>query len=97
MVNYPSVLCPQVLPADLKALAIERLNAVSLRVKDFALVKEQPILLDITLGQIQGVINFLNSKDQSSKWQDCVEFNRRLDVTRKQNFVEVNPEFKPYV
>jgi len=97
MVNYPNVLCPQVLPTELKALAIERLELVSLKVKDFKMVKENPALLDLTLGQIQGIINFLNAKDQSEKWQDCIEFNRRLDVTRSQSFVDANPEFIPYV
>lgn len=97
MVNYPNVLCPQVLPAELKLLAIARLESVSLRVKDFKMVKENPALLELTLGQIQGIINFLNAKDQSEKWQDCIEFNRRLDVTRSQRFVDANPEFIPYV
>jgi hypothetical protein len=97
MVNYPNALCPQVLPPALKALAIERLEQVKLRVPNFKLVKDQPVLLDITLGQIQGVINFLKAKDQYDKWQDCIEFNRKLDVTRKQNFTDVTPEFKPYV
>ena len=97
MVNYPNVLCPQVLPKELKALAIQKLEAVSLRVKDFKLIKEQPILLDLTLGQIKGIINFLNAKDQSDKWQDCIEFNRKLDISRNQSFTDVIPEFKPYV
>jgi hypothetical protein len=97
MVNYPNVLCPQVLPKELKELAIQKLEAVSLRVKDFKLIKEQPILLDLTLGQIKGIINFLNAKDQSDKWQDCIEFNRKLDISRNQSFTDVIPEFKPYV
>jgi molybdenum cofactor biosynthesis enzyme MoaA len=97
MVNYPNALCPQVLPQALKDLAIERLEQVKLRVPSFKLVRDQPTLLDITLGQIQGVINFLKAKDQYDKWQDCIEFNRKLDVTRKQNFTDVTPEFKPYV
>jgi hypothetical protein len=97
MVNYPNALCPQVLPPALKDLAIERLEQVKLRVSSFKLVKDQPALLDITLGQIQGVINFLKAKDQYDKWQDCIEFNRKLDVTRKQNFTDVTPEFKLYV
>jgi hypothetical protein len=97
MVNYPNALCPQVLPQELKELAIDRLEQVKLRVPTFKLVKEQPMLLDITLGQIQGVINFLQSKNQYDKWQDCIEFNRKLDVTRNQNFIDVTPEFKPYV
>jgi MoaA/NifB/PqqE/SkfB family radical SAM enzyme len=97
MVNYPNVLSPQVLPAELKALAIERLEQAKLQVPNYKYVKEKPILLDITLGQIDGVINYLNAKDQSNKWADCVEFNCRLDVTRDQSFTEVTPEFKQYV
>lgn len=97
IVNYPTVLSPKVLPPKLKALAIQRLQEVSYRVKDFKLVKENPILLDITLGQIKGVINLLNAKDDSHLWNDCVDFNRKLDITRDQSFTDVTPEFKPYV
>lgn len=98
MVNYPRVLCPQVLPYNLKQEAIRRLEAVKNEVPNFKHVKENPILLDITLGQIDGVINFINAKDQNSLWQDTIEFNRRLDTSRKQkSFSVVTPEFKPYV
>lgn len=97
MVNYPNVLCPQVLPADLKKLAISRLNDVKQRLHTFKLIKEHPTLFTLTLGQIDGVINFLNAKDQSEKWHDCIEFNRRLDISRTQSFTDVTPEFIPYV
>jgi MoaA/NifB/PqqE/SkfB family radical SAM enzyme len=97
MVNYPNVLSPQVLPPELKNLAIKRLEETKLQVPNYKYVKENPILLDITLGQIQGVINFLTAKDQSHLWADCVEFNQRLDKTRDQSFTDVTPEFKPYV
>jgi hypothetical protein len=97
MVNYPNALCPQVLPNDLKKLAISRLNEVIYKVPNFKLIKEHPTLLTLTIGQIKGVINFLNAKDQSDKWQDCIEFNRKLDASRKQSFTDVTPEFKPYV
>jgi molybdenum cofactor biosynthesis enzyme MoaA len=97
MVNYPNVLSAQVLPGPLKNLAITRLLNIQDRLSEFKLVQEHPMLLDLTRGQIQGVINYLNASDQSDKWQDCVEFNRRLDVTRQQNFTEVTPEFKQYV
>lgn len=96
MVNYPKVLCPQVLPDELKELAIQRLEAVKLDVPNYKYVKENPILLNITLGQIQGVINFIRANDQSDLWQDCIEYNKRLDATRKQNFLLTTPEFKPY-
>ena len=97
MVNYPQVLCPQVLPKDLKIEAIQRLESAKLNVPNYKYVKEHPILLDLTLGQIQGVINFIKSKDQSNLWTDCIEFNRRLDVSRSQkSFIEVNPEFMQY-
>jgi hypothetical protein len=96
MVQHPNVLSVQVLPKALKDLAITRLQAVKLKVPDYKYVKENPILLGITLKQIDGVINYLNAKDQHSKWKDCIEFNRRLDVTRNQSFLDVTPEFKPY-
>jgi MoaA/NifB/PqqE/SkfB family radical SAM enzyme len=97
MVNYPNVLSAQVLPNELKALAVTKLKAVRELVPNFKHVKENPILLEITLGQIDGVINYILAKDQSSLWTDCVEFNRRLDITRNQSFTDVTPEFKPYV
>jgi sulfatase maturation enzyme AslB (radical SAM superfamily) len=96
MVNYPNILSAQVLPAELKTLAITKLKTVREFVPEFKHVKSNPILLGITLGQIDGVINYLNSKDQSDKWQDCIEFNRKLDATRNQSFFDVTPEFKPY-
>jgi hypothetical protein len=97
MVNYPNVLSAQVLPGPLKNLAITRLLNVQDRLSGFKLVQQHPMLLSLTRGQIQGVINYLNANDQSDKWQDCVEFNRRLDATRQQSFTDVTPEFKPYV
>jgi sulfatase maturation enzyme AslB (radical SAM superfamily) len=97
MVNHPNVLSAQVLPEELKELAIQRLKTVATKVNTFKLVKQHPMLLNLTLGQINGVINFLSATDQSHLWQDCLEFNRRLDVTRKQSFTGTTPEFKPYV
>ncbi len=61
------------------------------------MLRGEPVLLDVTMGQVQGVINFLRANDMNHLWNDCVEFNRRLDATRKQSFVEVTPEFKKYV
>ena len=96
-VEYPNVLSAQVLPPKLRALAIQRLQEVSYRVKDFKLVKQHPQLLDYTLGQIKDNINYLNAKDQSDKWHECIDFNHRLDKTRNQCFEEVTPEFKSYL
>jgi MoaA/NifB/PqqE/SkfB family radical SAM enzyme len=97
MVQYPNVLSAQCLPANLRELAIQRLQAVRTQVPTFKYVIEHPILLNLTYKQIDGIINFLNAKDESNKWQDTIEFNRRLDITRKQSFVDVTPEFKDYV
>ncbi len=63
-VEYPKVLSAQVLPKELKQLAIQKLEALSLRVKDFKLVKEHPQLLEYTLGQIKDNINYLQARDQ---------------------------------
>jgi sulfatase maturation enzyme AslB (radical SAM superfamily) len=97
MVNYPRVLCPQVLPQELKEEAIRRLEAVKLDVPNFKYVKENPILLGITLGQIDGIINFIRANDQSNLWKDCIAYNSALDKTRNQDFLATTPEFKPYV
>jgi len=96
-VEYPKVLSAQVLPRELKDLAVERLENIKSKVKDFKMVKQHPQLLSYTLGQIQDNINYLNARDQSDKWSDCVEFNHRLDKTRSQSFTTVTPEFKEFI
>ena len=96
-VEYPKVLSAQVLPRELKMLAIARLINIQEKIKDFKLVKEHPQLLEYTLGQIQDNINYLQARDQSDQWKECVEFNLCLDVTRNQSFFDVTPEFKDYV
>lgn len=96
-VGYPNVLSCQVLPRELKDLAIERLEAVKTKLDGFKMIQEQPWLKQYTLNQIQDNINYLNAKDLHHLWSDTVEFNRRLDITRKQSFTHVTPEFKPYV
>ena len=96
-VEYPNVLSAQVLPKELKELAIERLECVKDKVSTFKYVQREPRLLQYTLEQIQYNINYLKAVDQSNLWDDCVEFNRRLDKTRAQSFTDVTPEFKKYV
>lgn len=97
MVKYPDVLSVQVLPPYLKGLAIQRLEFVKDRVETFRFVRENPILLDLTQGQIDGVINFIRADDHSDRWIECVRYNHLLDRSRKQNFVETTPEFEKYV
>jgi len=96
-VAYPNVLSIQVLPKELKVLAVKRLINIEKRLKSFKMIQLHPELLEYTRNQIQDNINYLISKDQSYLWNDCVEFNRRLDATRNQSFADVTPEFKPYV
>ena len=96
-VEYPKVLSAQVLPRELQVLAITKLRAVEQRLEEFNMVKKHPELLAYTRGQIQDNINYLISRDQSDKWQDCVSFNQALDSTRNQSFFDVTPEFKNYV
>ena len=97
IVKYPNVLSVQVLPTELKLLAIQRLEFVQGRVSEFRYVKENPILLNITLRQIENIINYLKATDQSEKWRDCIAFNKALDLTRKQSFESVTPEFKKFL
>jgi MoaA/NifB/PqqE/SkfB family radical SAM enzyme len=97
MVNYPNVLSAQVLPGPLKNIAITRLLNVQDKLASFRLVEKHPMLLNLTRGQITGVINYLSANNQSDKWQECVEFNHKLDATRNQCFEKITPEFVPYV
>jgi len=97
-VSYPKILSSQVLPKELKNLAIKRLLNAKDPLKKYKLVQEQPELLAYTIGQIDDNINYLMFKDQSHLWADCVEFNHRLDAARNQmRFEEVTPEFAKYV
>jgi len=97
MVNYPDVLSIQVLPEYLKEQATVNLNFAKMYIDDYKLVKQHPMLLDLTLKQIDGIINFMWATDHSNKWQDCINFNLALDQTRSQSFFDTNPEFKNYV
>jgi molybdenum cofactor biosynthesis enzyme MoaA len=97
MVKYPNVLSIQVLPEPLKQLSIERLRTVRDKVSTFKYVKLFPILKNITYTQIDGIINFLESNDQSHLWDDCIRYNTNLDLSRNsKSFFEVTKEFILY-
>lgn len=98
MVKYPECLSVQALPEDLKLEVTSRLLHAKSRVHTHDLVTRHPILQKITETQIDNVINYMNSKDRYDElWNDTINFNMNLDVTRNQSFLDVNPEFKPYV
>ena len=97
-VTHPQQLSAQVLPPELKSQVVAKLEAMKTKVLDYKLVKENSIIKSVTLQQIQDNINFLQSTCMhDSHWKECIEFNRRLDLTRNQNFLAANPEFEPYV
>jgi sulfatase maturation enzyme AslB (radical SAM superfamily) len=97
-VSYPNCLSAQVLPQELKDLAINRLEEVGKKIWTFPKIKELPILEKITQQQIKDNINYLRAKDQNNLWTDFVEFNRRLDATRHQGPLKmIVPEFAKYI
>ena len=96
-VSYPNCLSAQVLPNDLKALAITKLLAVKSQVDEWEAVKKNTLLGKVTHQQIQDNINYLQAKDMHHLWPEFIEFNKRLDATRGQSLLDVVPEFKPYV
>jgi MoaA/NifB/PqqE/SkfB family radical SAM enzyme len=97
-VNYPMSLSAQVLPPELKKKVVSDLEDMKEKVLNYKLVQENDLLKKVTLQQIQDNINFLQSKCMyDTHWQDCIEFNKRLDKTRNQDFLSANPEFKFYV
>ena len=97
-VSYPKALSAQVLPPELKAKVVARLEQMKTEVLEYPMVKQNKLLETVTLQQIQDNINFLQAKCMyDTHWQDCIEFNKRLDNTRGQDFLAANPEFTPYV
>jgi sulfatase maturation enzyme AslB (radical SAM superfamily) len=97
-VNYPRALSAQVLPTELKQQVIQKLESMKDIVENYELVRSSPIIREVTLQQIQDNINFLQAQDLSKHWQDCVEFNRKLDRTRNQKPIEdIIPEFKDFL
>jgi sulfatase maturation enzyme AslB (radical SAM superfamily) len=96
-VSYPNCLSAQVLPQELKDIAIARLEEVKLRVDSWNIVKKNPLLGKVTHQQIQDNINYMQFKNQFNLWQDFLDFNFALDSTRNQNLLTVIPEFKDYV
>lgn len=98
MVKYPECLSVQVLPKEVKEYVTNALGLTSVLVKNYKLVQQHPILHGITITQINNILNFMNSKDRYNElWQDTINFNMNLDITREQSFLDVNSEFKPYV
>jgi hypothetical protein len=89
-------LSAQVLPNDLKALAITKLLAVKSQIDNWNAIKKNPLLGKVTHQQIQDNINYLQAKDQHNLWQDFLDFNFALDSTRNQSLFDVVPEFKLY-
>jgi len=96
-VSYPNCLSAQVLPQELKELAISRLEKVSEKVMTFPNVARYPLLEKVTQQQIKDNISYLRARDQSHLWPDFLEFNHRLDASRNQSLLDAVPEFKPYV
>ena len=97
-VQYPRVLSAQVLPNQLKQDVIRHLSNMYTKVDNYKLVQKHPILKKITKQQITDNINFLEAKDLSEYWPDCILFNKTLDTERNQGpFDKINPEFANYV
>ena len=94
-VSFPECLSIQVLPKPIKDVITVRLLKCK---EDVAQYNLNPVLEKFTLQQIDSIINFMHSKDRFDElWNDTINFNTKLDITRNQSFLEVNPEFRYYV
>lgn len=97
-VEYPRCLSAQVIPQELKLEVIDTLERLKTEIIDFPIVKKHPILEKVTNTQLQDNINYLKARDQYNLWADAVEFNKRLDISRKQTpFYEITPQYKRYI
>jgi sulfatase maturation enzyme AslB (radical SAM superfamily) len=98
MVKYPECLSVQALPNEFKKQVTERLLHAKDRIHTHSMVIKNPMLQKITETQIDNIINYMNSKDRHEElWNDTINFNLKLDLSRNQSFLTVNPELKPYV
>jgi MoaA/NifB/PqqE/SkfB family radical SAM enzyme len=97
MVQHPNFLSIQVLPEELKKRVESKLLDVKNKLPNFKLVKEHPILLNITNQQIDGIISYMWTQDLNHLWQECLAFNKKLDRSRlTKTFTETTPEFAKY-
>lgn len=96
-VSYPKCLSAQVLPQELKNLAVERLHTVRAKLDQWPAIKANQLLQKVTHQQIKDNVNYLQAKDQFHLWPDFLQFNQRLDLSRNQSLFDAVPEFKPYV
>ena len=96
-VSYPNFLSAQVLPMDLKENIIKDLQHISNKLDNYSNIKKFPILKSITLQQIQDNINYLSATDQFNLFQTFINFNIKLDKSRKQDIFSRWPILKNYV
>lgn len=98
-VSYPNVLSAQVLPKELKEVAIIRLYNILEKLPTFKNLKSfEYDAENIIRNNILDTINYLNGVDQSSKFNDFLEFNNKLDFIRNQGPIQkIIPEFLNYV
>jgi len=96
-VSYPNLLSAQVLPGELKELAINRLEKVKVKIDKWPMILNNSLIGKITHQQIQDNINYLRAKDQHNLWRDFLSFNYALDNSRNQSLLTAVPEFIPYV
>lgn len=96
-VSYPNCLSAQVLPQELKDLAISRLESIKLQVDSWDAVKKNPLIGLVTHQQIKDNINYLRAKDRHHLWNEFLEFNKALDATRNQDLLKTIPEFSAFI
>ena len=73
-------------------------SSLSAQDLSFSRVIDTVIVVQTGIQQITDNINFLEAKDLSEYWQDCIAFNKTLDAERNQGpFDVINPEFANYV
>ncbi len=81
---YPSNLRSQILPAQIKKRAEEKLK----RLKNIELPQNKSYLLHA----VDEVINFMNEKDLGNLWPDFLQYNDRLDKIHGESLLKTIPE-----
>lgn len=92
-VHSPDFLSLQALPFDLKVAARDRLQS---SLSEFQSKNLPGHFVEDYKKIVTGYVDFMFKKDLSASFDQFIRYTKSLDRQRKQNFIDLFPEFKSY-
>ena len=91
--HSPVTSCIQVLPAEMKKLVREQYDTF----KDWLIKEDLPDhVRDGAITILDNIINYMMKGDKSEKWDWFCTYTKQLDKLRKQNIVDIVPQYEQY-